>query len=73
MTQKEKIKRMENLFDQIKELFPDNSVSLNIYGIDRKDLSNNWEVSRVGDDGDIYKALRINRGKEFWDIRLFLK
>lgn len=73
---KEKIEKIEKLFDEIKKLLPDSRMNLTIHGIDMKQLPEKWKVkankgysSSTGELLKEYKtATRMEGG---WDIILF--
>jgi hypothetical protein len=46
MDNKQKLEKLVKLFDEIKTLFPDNNVSMNVHSIDFKDLpeSTDWKI-----------------------------
>lgn len=75
-SKKEKIEKMEILFDEIKKLFPNSSMNLNIHGIDMKQLPEKWKIkvnrnynSSTGELMAEYKT--ATRMKGGWDIVLF--
>lgn len=70
MTQAEKIKKVEELFDQIQELFPENSVSMNMHDIDITQLPDGWELKQSPPP---IVAKRIKPKDGFFDITLFCK
>lgn len=72
MTQKEKIKRVEKLYDELVKLFPNNSIRLGIHGIDMAELPEGWKLNSVpyqDGSGMFLTAERI--GKSVIDITLF--
>lgn len=73
MTKKElakKIEKVEALFDEIKSIFPESHMDMNIFDIDVVNLPKKWRVEReIKDNGDIYFTAK--RNDEVFDITLF--
>lgn len=75
LEQKDKVKKMEKLFDEIVELFPENSVSIQIHSIDMGQLNGDeWkiEVHLLGGTIKPYlTAKRKSNAKNDFNITLF--
>lgn len=70
LTQKEKIEKAADLFDEIHALFPNNFMSLSIHGIDLKQLPQGFFVKKdVTPQGDV--LIRGMRKENAFDITLF--
>ena len=68
-----KLLRAAKLFDEIKDLFPEGSVSLNIHHINIDQLDDNWIIINIeNENGYRFKtAKRKNSKEDCFDITLF--
>ena len=72
MTQQEKIKKLEQLFGEIKKLFSDNSIKLYVHSIDMEQLPEGWKTEKniVQEKNIIYMTAK-NVNIEIDGITLF--
>jgi hypothetical protein len=69
MTQIEKIEKIENLFDQMKDLFPGKTFILFVHSIDMSDIPDNFIVRE--NISDLTKTPYKSAKNEDRDITLF--
>lgn len=74
MSDKDKVKKAVKLFDQIKALLPNNSVSMSIHSLHRSDLPKEFIPEIHDHTGDLLggtKYMSAKRNDEAFDIVLF--
>lgn len=67
----EKINRACKLFDEIKSMFPDSNVNMNIHNLDLRGNLEGWNIEPMFRKDNKRCYLVANRGKGEMDITLF--
>lgn len=70
MTQQQKIRKAEKLFDEIVEMFPEGSASMEIHSLNMKKLDKKWKV-KAHVTKEVHAFLTAERNDKTFDITLF--